>query len=596
MYSVAQTPAQLAIPPPPRDQTHEVRALRALRRFGHEQWTCKEQGLAVTLVLENKLDLLVVMPTGHGKSTTFMIPPMVSSRTIIVVVPLSILVSGHEADASRAGLRYATYGTDTITFHDPSSILFVSVERATTPRFVELAHTLNHLQKLHCVVMDEAHLLLSDFRPVMKRLLPLWAVRCQLVALTTSLSPCQETDLKIVMSTSLTVIRMSMVCPLIGYVVDEVVDVDDEIIRKLVEWDCDVSSKTDRAIVYCLTREFVECVASIANNVACIRTAHLHAHLDENAKKAQLQSWLSGEARVMVATEVIGCGYNYSSIKLVIHRGSLRSFVALHQESGRLAHDGKPGISRVISSAKSRAKALHIDSLFVEPNAWITDTENCQRHNLHLAMDGQSQQCNLIPAAQPCDNCVRQSRAVSLEPPPPLPMLRVRATMLTSFMNEDCTSLKNFRRFAAPGEPNCLMCSVYDNSRNLCHPSQNCPLLLDGCRCFKCLGPHPRSDCPNSIPRSPDSCPKCHLLHNGHALGNVQLHEGRYGVDCPGQIRGERYRILLWAIWHRNPSDMHKAMPELKDITRDEELARWMGLKALGRSITNFTRLVDACI
>jgi hypothetical protein len=41
---------------------------------------------------------------------------------------------------------------------------------------------------------------------------------------------------------------------------------------------------------------------------------------------------------------------------------------------------------------------------------------------------------------------------------------------------------------------------------------------------------------------------------------------------------------------------MHKAMPELKNITCDEELARWMGLKALGQSITNFTRLVDACI
>jgi hypothetical protein len=41
---------------------------------------------------------------------------------------------------------------------------------------------------------------------------------------------------------------------------------------------------------------------------------------------------------------------------------------------------------------------------------------------------------------------------------------------------------------------------------------------------------------------------------------------------------------------------MHKAMQELKNIARDEELARWMGLKALGRSITNFMRLVDACI
>ncbi len=143
----------------------------------------------MTLVLKNRHDLLVVMPTGHGKSAVFMISPMVIARTVVVVVPLAILVRGHEADATRAGLRHTTYGADTITFDDPPSILFVLVERAATPRFVELAHTLNHLRKLHCVVVDEAHLLLLDFRPVMKRLVPLWAVGCQLVALTASLSP-----------------------------------------------------------------------------------------------------------------------------------------------------------------------------------------------------------------------------------------------------------------------------------------------------------------------------------------------------------------------------------------------------------------------
>ncbi len=163
-------------------------------------------------------------------------------------------------------------------------------------------------------------------------------------------------------------------------------------------------------------------------------------------------------------------------------------------------------------------------------------------------------------------------------------------------MNEDRTSLTNFRQFATPDEPNCLLCCVYGGDGNICHPSRSCPLLLNGHQCFKCLGLHPRSDCRNSIPQSPDSCPKCHLLHNGQALGNVQLHEGRYGVDCPSQIRGERYRILLWAIWRRNPSNMHRTMPELRNIVGDEEFARRMGLKALGRSVTNFTRLVDACI
>jgi hypothetical protein len=41
---------------------------------------------------------------------------------------------------------------------------------------------------------------------------------------------------------------------------------------------------------------------------------------------------------------------------------------------------------------------------------------------------------------------------------------------------------------------------------------------------------------------------------------------------------------------------MHKAMPKLKNMTSDEEFARWIGLQALGQSITNFTWLVDACI
>ncbi len=68
----------------------------------------------------------------------------------------------------------------------------------------------------------------------------------------------------------------------------------------------------------------------MANNVAGVKTIHLHAHLDEEPKKAQLQLWLSGKARVMVATEVISCGYNYSSVRLVIHRRSFRSFIALH--------------------------------------------------------------------------------------------------------------------------------------------------------------------------------------------------------------------------------------------------------------------------
>ncbi len=87
-----------------------------------------------------------------------------------------------------------------------------------TPRFVELSHTLNHLQKIHCVLVDEVHLFLLDFKLVMKRSLLLWVVGRQLVTLIASLSPYQETYLKIMMFITFTVIRMLTMHPLIGYV------------------------------------------------------------------------------------------------------------------------------------------------------------------------------------------------------------------------------------------------------------------------------------------------------------------------------------------------------------------------------------------
>jgi len=127
-------------------------------------------------------------------------------------------------------------------------------------------------------------------------------------------------------------------------------------------------------------------------------------------------------------------------------------------------------------------------------------------------------------------------------------MLSKRGTVLSFFVNEDRSALTNFRQVAASEKPDYLLCCVYGGDGNVRHPSQNCPLLLDGRQCFKCLGPHPRLDGHNSIPQSHDVCPKCHLSHNRKALGNVSLHEGRYGVDCPGQIWGERYRSLFWAI------------------------------------------------
>jgi superfamily II DNA helicase RecQ len=73
--------------------------------------------------------------------------------------------------------------------------------------------------------------------------------------------------------------------PLIWYKVDEVADVDNEIVRQIIKWDCEQTSTTVKVIVYCLTRQSVKKVTSNINDVA-INCTHLHTRLDMDTKQS----------------------------------------------------------------------------------------------------------------------------------------------------------------------------------------------------------------------------------------------------------------------------------------------------------------------
>ncbi len=78
---------------------------------------------------------------------------------------------------------------------------------------------------------------------------------------------------------------MPTMCPSIRYKVNEVVNVDSEIIRQIIEWDCEQASTIIKAIVYCLTRLSIKKVTSNINDVA-INCAHLGTHLDMDTKQS----------------------------------------------------------------------------------------------------------------------------------------------------------------------------------------------------------------------------------------------------------------------------------------------------------------------
>jgi hypothetical protein len=126
------------------------------------------------------------------------------------VTTMAIFIHGYEMEMAKNGVCHSTFGiSKKLPMMVPPSIIFVSVEHATSLNFVELAHTLNHLGEFHCIVVNESHLLLLDFRPVMKQLLPLLVMGCEFITLMTYLSPSQEMDLMILMSTWFVIIRLA---------------------------------------------------------------------------------------------------------------------------------------------------------------------------------------------------------------------------------------------------------------------------------------------------------------------------------------------------------------------------------------------------
>jgi len=95
------------------------------------------------------------------------------------------------------------------------------------------------------------------------------------------------------------------------------------------------------AIVYCATRKQTEKVAAFLVSMGW-PAAHFHAGLTPEVKKTTQKRFITGEIRVIAATNAFGMGIDKPDVRLVIHAeipGSLENYL---QEAGRAGRDQLP--------------------------------------------------------------------------------------------------------------------------------------------------------------------------------------------------------------------------------------------------------------
>jgi ATP-dependent DNA helicase RecQ len=322
--------------------------LSALLRtvFGFAGFRANQEAVCIAAV--ERKDLLLVMPTGSGKSLCYQLPAIALGGTALVISPLIALMEDQAAKLMALGLRVARIhsGLDRAASRQACvdylqgklQFLFIAPERLRVPGFPEMLAK----AKPALIAIDEAHCISQwghDFRPDYRMLgqyLP--ALRpAPVMALTATATPAVQRDI---------VAQLGMDAPKLfihGFrrenLAIEVVEVPTPAraaaIRGLLE-------KPERrpAIVYAASRRQSE---SLAEELAhTMPAAAYHAGLDAETRERVQTRFQRGELQVVVATIAFGMGIDKADIRAVIHTGLPGTLEGYYQEIGRAGRDGAP--------------------------------------------------------------------------------------------------------------------------------------------------------------------------------------------------------------------------------------------------------------
>jgi RecQ family ATP-dependent DNA helicase len=331
-------------------ELHEL--LRSI--FGFAQFRANQE--AVCRAAIDGRDLILIMPTGFGKSLCYQLPAIALGGTALVISPLIALMEDQAAKLTALGLRVARIhsGLDRAQARQACvdylagtlQFLFIAPERLRVPGFGEMLAK----RKPTLIAIDEAHCISQwghDFRPDYRMLgqyLP--ALRpAPVLALTATATPTVQADI---------VAQLGMVKPvhfIHGFRRDnlaiEVVELSmperPGAISGLL-----ASAGRRPAIVYATSRKMSEQLAEeLARNIPA---AAYHAGLDPATRERVQTAFQAGKLEVVVATIAFGMGIDKANIRTVIHAGLPATLEGYYQEIGRAGRDGAPSRTYLMHS------------------------------------------------------------------------------------------------------------------------------------------------------------------------------------------------------------------------------------------------------
>lgn len=389
--------------------------------FGHVAFRAFQEE-AVDAILHQK-DVMMVLPTGAGKSLCYQLPSLLMEGITVVISPLLALMHDQITALSAFGIKSSMISS----MQSPSEInetmqackkgelklLYVAPERLKGEAFLSFLQTLH----INFFVVDEAHCVSEwghEFREDYRQLF-----RLRQYFPATPIAAFTATATKLVEQDILSQLRLSSPLVIRSKVERENLTIKAEY-RKANGRDQLLSFlesfEKESGIIYTFTRKEAESVASFLCSKHILAKPY-HAGLSTEEKNETYRAFLNDEIQVVVATVAFGMGIDKSNIRFVVHLSLPKTIENYYQEIGRAGRDGLQSSTLLLYSVsdmmeKKRMIATGEDGQHqkmalekLEKSAKFASSQVCRHQQIAEYFDDEIQPCKTR-----CDNCLEPDK------------------------------------------------------------------------------------------------------------------------------------------------------------------------------------------